>query len=116
MSHSHGPESLRAVCKFRTKRECEDNFADWQAMQMVLLAYNIVMQGRAKRYKKDKGQFAQLVRLIAGEQDDILTDEGNPNMSPWVNRLRAAIQRIKAGELPGYTLYTPEEPAESEVT
>lgn len=115
--HKHGYKAKdgtavegRGPCTFKTKKECDDTYADWQAMQQVLLAYSIVMQGRAKDYKKDKGQLAQLVRYIAGEQEDILNAEGNPSEAPWAARLRAAVARVVAADLPGYTLYTPGRP------
>ena len=52
-------------------------------------------------------QFAALVLYIAGETADMLNDEGNPAISPWVLRIRAAIERFKSGDLPVYNAYTP---------
>lgn len=103
MSHVHqegGP-----TCRFATKKSCDEFFADWQAMQSVLLAYRIAVKGEVKRYKGDKSVLAQLVRLIAGEQEAILNGDGNPSQSAEVKRLMAAIERAKNGELPGYNLY-----------
>lgn len=102
-NHSHwvgGPP-----CDLPTKKACEDRFADWQAMQHVLLAYRVVVEGRQANFHKDKGQFAQLVQLIAGEREDIVNDDGNPSATPWVQRLRNAVAIIIAGDLPGYNLY-----------
>jgi hypothetical protein len=76
-------------------------------MQQVILAFNIAIRGETKSYRKEKTQFAQLVRYISGEQDDIMNEDGNRSLAPWVVRLRAAIERVKAGELPGYNLYEP---------
>jgi len=76
-------------------------------MQQVLLAYRIALSGNIKGYRKDKGQFAQLVKVIAGEQADFMNEDGNPSQAAWVVRLRAAIERVKAGDLPSYNLYTP---------
>lgn len=104
MSHTHhegGP-----VCDLPTKKACEERFATWQAMQQVVLAFRIVVEGRAGAFHKDKGQFAQLVQYIAGEREDIINDDGNPSQAPWVLRLRAAIERVKAGDLPSYNLYS----------
>lgn len=89
-------------------KAADSAYADWQAMQQVLLAWRVATAGEAavKRYRKDDGQFAQLVRVVAGEAEDIMNDDGNPARTPWVQRLRAAIERVKAGDLPAYTLYT----------
>jgi hypothetical protein len=76
-------------------------------MQQVILAYRIAMTGDVKPYRKDKTVFAQLVRYIAGEQEDMTNADGNPNQTPWVARLRSAIERVKAGDLPVYCLYEP---------
>lgn len=96
------------ACDLPTKKACEDRKAEWDAMQQVILAYNIVMRGDTKPYRKDKTAFAQLVKYIAGEQDEMMNDEGNPSRAPWVMRLRAAIARVIAGDLPVYTLYRPQ--------
>lgn len=82
-------------------------YADWQAMQQVILAFNVVVRGDTSRWKKEKGQFGSLVRYISGDSDDMLDDDGNPASSATVMRLRAAIERFKLGDLPGYNLYTP---------
>lgn len=104
-NHSHyegGPP-----CRFSTKKACDDNYADWQAMQQVLLAYDIAVRGDMKPWKKEKSAFAQLVLYIAGERDDITNEDGNPSTAPWVVRLRAAVERVKASDLPLYNLYRP---------
>ena len=88
-----------------TKKACDEEYANWQAFQQVYLAYKIVLLGDTKRFKGDKGQLAQLVRVIAGEQDDVMNDEGNRSEAPWVKRLRAALERFKAGDFPAYNLY-----------
>ena len=103
MGHTHqpgGPDS-----EMRTKKLCDDRYTDWQAMQQVLLAYKLALSGQAKRFRKSKTVFDQLVCYIAGEQEEIVNDDGNPNMNPWVIRLRAAIERVSSGDLPGYNLY-----------
>jgi hypothetical protein len=110
MAHTHsegGP-----VCPVKTKAACDRVYADWLTMQQVLLAYKIALRGETKPYRKDKGVFAQLVRMIAGEQADIMNDDGNPSQSSEVKRIRATIEFIKAGELPKYNLYElPDPPA-----
>lgn len=110
MPHTHwdgGP-----TCSHRTKKACDEAYADWQATQQVLLAVKVVRAGHVRGFKGDKSVTAQLVRYIAGEQADILNDDGNPHEGPWVVRLRAAIERLKAGDVPGYNLYTmPTQPA-----
>lgn len=101
-NHSHyegGPP-----CDLSTKKACDERFADWQAMQQVLLAYLIVSEGRAKQYKKDDTQFGQLVQYIAGERESITNADGNASEAPWVKRLMAAIERVIAGDLPVYNL------------
>ena len=105
MPHSHWAGGR--VCDLPTKKACEDRKADWDAMQQVILAHGIAVRGATKPYRKGDTVFNQLVRYIAGEQDDITTKDGNPNVTPWVLRLRAAIERVKAGDLPGYNLYEP---------
>lgn len=109
-----------ATCPLPNWAACDkvrdETYADWQAMQQVLLAYNIVVGDRWKAYRKDKGAFAQLVQFLAGERQDIMNDDGNASQAAWVLRLRAAIERVKAGDLPGYNLYTPASPAEQEST
>ena len=97
-------------------RASDSRYIEWQAMQQVILAYNIVVSSRASVFLKDKGTFAQLVQHIAGKSEDIMNDEGNPSQTPFVIKLRAAIARVKAGDLPGYNLYRPAPPAEEEAT
>jgi hypothetical protein len=72
-------------------------------MQQVLLAYRIAREGR--RIKEDN-VLGDLVDYIGGHIEVILNKDGNPNRSPWVSRLMAAIDRVKAGNLPEYNLYT----------
>jgi hypothetical protein len=88
--------------------------ADWDAMQQVILAYNIAARGGSRPYKKDKGAFAQLVLYIAGDRGEILNEDGNASQAPWVLRLRSAIERFIAGDLPVYNLYEPAVPAQQE--
>lgn len=73
-------------------------------MQQVILAYNIAVEGR----RLDENNFlAQLVDYISGNQRDLLTKEGNPAVAPFPMRVRAAIERFKSGDLPGYNIYMP---------
>lgn len=102
MPHSHR-EGGR-TCDLSTKKACEERYADWQAMQQVVLAYKVVVQGAAKRYRKDGGQLGQLVQLINGDREFIVNADGNPSEGPWVKRLLAAVERVKAGDLPRYNL------------
>ena len=83
------------VCPFPTKKQCEDEYANWQADSQVALAQRVVDQGRTKQYSGDKTQFAQLVRVVAGTQEAIMNDEGNPSQSAWARRLAAAISRSR---------------------
>lgn len=105
-------------CAHANWSECDKardvRYQDWQAMQSVILAYNLVVQGKVNDFLRDKGTFAQLVQHIAGKREDIMNDDGNPSMTPFVIKLRAAIERFKAGDLPGYNLYRPVPPAEEE--
>jgi hypothetical protein len=111
-------KKAHATCEYgaTTWGECDkarDNaYADWQAMQQVILAYNIVVGGRAKAFKKDDTQFGQLVQLINGDRDIFVNDDGNESRAPFIERLRAAIARFSAGDLPAYNLYEPVAPAE----
>jgi hypothetical protein len=89
-------------------------YADWQAMQQVILAYNVCMTGDTTKYRKEKSQFAGLVQYINGDVEEMLNDDGNPSVAPFVVRLRAAIERFKAGDLPAYNLYQPVVPAVTE--
>jgi hypothetical protein len=95
------------VCDLPTKKACDERKADWDAMQQVILAYNVVVRGDARRYRKEKSVIGQLVRYISGDQEDIMNDDGNASQAPWVLRLRSAIERFKAGDLPVYCLYEP---------
>lgn len=112
------------VCPFgvtTTWADCDkardDAKADWDAMQQVILAYNIVVReqakGRAEGYR-EKSLFDQLVRYLRGQQADLMNDDGNPHVGPWAMRLRAAIERFKAGDIPVYCLYRPVPPGTQE--
>ena len=93
MPHTHwdgGP-----VCDLPTKKACDERYTEAQADAQVWLAQRVVEQGRTRQYHGDKTQFAQLVRVVAGEQEVILNDEGNPSQSAWARRLAAAISRSK---------------------
>lgn len=109
-----------AVCPYGAANwsDCDkaakEVYSDWQAMQQVILAYNVAARGDTKRWRKDSGAFAQLVLYIAGEREEMLNDDGNPSQAPWVMRLRAAIERFKAGDLPVYNQVTPVPPAVQE--
>lgn len=111
-------KKAHANCEYgaSTWAECDkaaDNvYADWQAMQTVLLAYKVAVTGRRI---KEGNHFAQLVDIMLGHREFIVNKDGNPNETAEVARLYAAIERVKAGDLPGYTLYTlPEGPAHKE--
>ena len=95
------------LCDLPTIKACDDRKADWDAMQMVILAYNVASRG--DRIKEDN-VLAQLIDVIGGHKEVIMTKEGNPSVTPWVKRLYAAMERFKAGDLPAYNLYEPEPP------
>lgn len=102
-NHSHwegGPP-----CDLSTKKACDDRLADWAAMQQVLLAYRIVMDGRAKAYTKDKSLVGQLVLYIAGLKESLDNKDGTPSEAASTKRIVAAVARVVAGDLPGYNLY-----------
>lgn len=111
--HTHRPEG--PVCDLPTKKACDDRYADWQAMQQVQLAYRLATGDRVAAFsgrRGDKTIIGQLVRVLIGEQETLLNADGNPSEAPWSKRLLAAIERVKAGDLPRYTLYTwPDVPA-----
>jgi hypothetical protein len=112
------------VCPFgvtTTWADCDkardDMYVDWQAMQQVILAYNTVVKAGGETpasYRKEKGLYAQLVQLIGGTREDLTNDDGNPHEGAWALRLRAAIERFKAGDIPVYCLYRPVPPATNE--
>jgi len=100
-------------CKWQagTWSECDaasaNHYADWQAMQQVILAYNVVVGGRAGSYKKEQSLFAQLVQLIAGDRESLDNKDGTPSGSAFTQRVLAAIERLKQSDLPEYNLYMP---------
>lgn len=77
---------------------------DWDAMQQVILAYKIALRPGQHGYRGDS-LFDQLVRYIRGQQEDLTNKDGNPYASTWAMRIRAAIARFIAGDLPRYNLY-----------
>jgi len=91
-------------------RAADNAKADWDAMQQVILIHKIALReqetGKAQGFK-DKNLFDQLVRVFRGTQEDLTTDDGNPNVGPWALRLRAAVARYHAGDVPVYNLYQP---------
>lgn len=109
-------KTAHATCEYGAANwaDCDkarDNAkADWDAMQQVILAIRIVSKereaGRAEGYR-EKSMFDQLVRVFRGTQEDLMNDDGNPHVGPWALRLRAAVARYHAGDLPRYNLYTP---------
>lgn len=112
--HTHGEHDL--VCDLPSKKACDDRFADWQAMQQVILAARIARGDRVAMFsgrRGDKSIIGQLVRVMLDEQADIMNEDGNPSEAPWAKRLRAAMARVRDEGLPGYNLYQwPEVPAE----
>ena len=107
VAHSVCPHANWAACD----KAAEASYRTWGYMQQVILAYNIVVGGRSMAFRKEKGLFAQLVQLIAGDRDELMNDEGNPSESRDAIGLREAIERFKAGDLPGYNLYEPTAPS-----
>jgi hypothetical protein len=90
VSHKHqdgGP-----VCTARTKRDCDDRYANWQAAQQVLLAARVVAQGPValRRFRGEDGVFAQLVNVLAGDRSTI---DGE---APFTRRLRAALAEYQS--------------------
>lgn len=111
-------KQVHATCEFgaTTWSDCDkarDNaYLDWQAMQQVILAYNLVVAGKAGEFRKTDNALSSLVLYISGDAAEMLNDDGNPSRAPFVMRIRAAIERFKAGDLPAYNLYQPVAPAE----
>jgi len=104
----HG--EVHSKCRFKSWAECDDAYAEWQAMQQVLLAYRLLMAQTKLAQTKwwdrgDKTQFRQLMKYIAGEQQDIYNGDGLPAQDAWTKRLKAAINRVVAADLPRYNLY-----------
>lgn len=101
--------------------ECDkaaDNaYQDWQAFQMVLLAYKIVIAEERPKGYKGSSLDEQVVQLIRGQREQLVNGDGNPAVSTWAKRLYSAIERFKAGDFPAYNLYeipTPSSVAEQE--
>jgi hypothetical protein len=93
-THQHWPSDHPAVeqapwCTFPTKKLCEDNFANWQADHQVELAERVVREGRAKQYRRVTDLFSQVVRVVNGDQPEIVGG------SAWARRLQAALERRK---------------------
>lgn len=112
-------KTAHSLCQHANWSACDkaaDNAkADWDAMQQVILAYNLVVRAGGetpKEFRKGKGLFEQLVQLIGGAREELVNDDGNPHQGPWPTRIRAAITRFKAGDLPTYNLYEPVAPAQ----
>lgn len=97
------------ACASRTWGDCDkvsaNRYADWQAMQQVILAYRLVVAGKMPAFMKDDSLMGQLVRLIGGKQAAIQNDDGTESRGAWTKRILAAVQRMKDGDLPAYNLY-----------
>lgn len=94
MAHSHwegGP-----VCRFPTKKACEDNYANWQAAQQVVLAHRVVREGRAAAFRRDKSVFGQLVMVIAGDKETITAGDGEESQNAFTRRVLAMLDRYRA--------------------
>lgn len=108
-------KKVHAECPFGAStwadcdRAADDVKADWDAMQQVILVHRIVLReqelGKAQGFR-EKNLFDQLVRVFRGTQADLMSDDGNPNMGAWAIRLRAAVARYHARDIPAYNLYT----------
>ena len=92
------------VCKFATKKACDDNYANWQAAQQVTLAHRVVREGRARMFRGDKSVFAQLIRVITGDQQTITAGDGEESQAAFTRRVLAMLER-----------YREEHPAEGKV-
>ena len=104
-------KQVHEVCPFGagTWSACDtaatNAYTDWQAMQQVILAFNVVQEGR--RIKEDNF-LARLIDYIGGHSRALLTKDGShEDVSAWAMRTHAAIERFKAGDLPAYNLYRP---------
>lgn len=99
MSHKHWPKGTpryeeAPVCPFRTVKECDIAYADWQADRQVDLAQRVAESGdvAVRRYSKDSSIFGQLVNVLANRREDI---EGT---AAFTGRLRAALARHRVVE------------------
>jgi hypothetical protein len=96
--HTHWPEEAALACRFRTKKECDENYANWQAEQQVLLAEAVVRGDHGlswKRHKQGNSVFDQLVLVIAGERPTITNGDGVESQAPFTRRVLAALARRK---------------------
>ena len=83
-------------CKFKTLKECGENYANWQAANHVRLAQRVVNEGRAGDYRKGKEVFAQTVRVLAGEQATIVAGDGEESRNSFTKRIIAAIEALQS--------------------
>ena len=100
MSHKHYPKDLPGyaaapTCSFRTKAECDDYFADYQAAQQVALAALVVEQGRAQMFRRDNTVFGQLVQVLAGDKDTITAGDGEESRASFTKRVLAMLVRYQ---------------------
>lgn len=91
MPHYHWPDKKGPLCRFKTKRECDQAYADWQAERWVYLAKSIVKKGHTGAFAKDDTVFGQLVRVVAGDKETITNDRGVESDSPFARRVLAAL-------------------------
>jgi hypothetical protein len=95
MPHTHWPDKKGPVCKFRTKKECDEAYVNWQAHEQVRLAASVVAQGGAKAHSKSKAVFSQVVQMLAGERVTIQNDDGTPSGAPFTRRLLTAVDEYR---------------------
>lgn len=114
--HKHWPEDdpffeQAPYCDLSTKKACEERFADWQAMQQVILAHNVVARAQGAPVRRDGNSvFDQLVLVIAGQRATITNGDGVQSEAAFTRRILAALERYRAeGPGPGRHLYQPPE-------
>ena len=93
MPHQHWADGGGPVCRFKTKRECDEAYADWQADQQVLLAEWVVSTTSADA-KRGSTEFDRLVAAVRSGG----TIDGEAS---FTRRLAAALERRRTADADG---------------
>lgn len=104
MSHTHWPDDKlpggqpAPVCRFATKKACEEAVRQWEDDRFVALAARGATEHL--KYHKDRSpdanMYSQVVQVLAGVRDELTAKGGHANQSPQAKRLRVAIDRYRA--------------------
>lgn len=95
MSHTHDGEH---PCSQPSVKACNAAYTQWQAWSQVLLAARVIEHmtpDTRARWRRDDTIFGQLVKVMDGQQADVMNEDGNPSQSAFVIRLREALERYR---------------------